>query len=86
MGGTIYGMIKTTVYLPEDLDARLDSEAVAAGVSKAELIRRGIAMLLAHSRPREIEPLPVFESGKPLRPDEMDDVIYEHIRDQAARR
>jgi len=86
MGGTIYGVIKTTVYLPEDLDARLDSEAVATGLTKAELIRRGISMLLAGSRPRESEPLPVFESGRPLTPVEMDDAIYEHVRQQAARR
>lgn len=36
-------MRKTTVYLPEELDARLEAEAKAEGVSKAELIlsRRG---------------------------------------------
>ena len=86
MGGTIYGVIKTTVYLPEDMDARLDSEAIATGLTKAELIRRGISMLLARSRPRESEPLPVFESGRPLTPAEMDDAIYEHVRQRAARR
>lgn len=86
MGGTIYGVIKTTVYLPEDLDARLDAEAAATRVTKAELIRRGIAMLLSRSATRESEPLPVFESGRPLTPEQMDESIYEHIRERAARR
>lgn len=79
-------MIKTTVYLPEDLDARLDAEASATRVTKAELIRRGIAMLLARSAPRASEPLPVFESGRPLTPGQMDESIYDHIRERAARR
>ncbi|MBB1258812.1 ribbon-helix-helix protein, CopG family [Streptomyces sp. OF8] len=38
------------MYLPEDLKARLDAEAAATGVSRAELIRRGIAMLLEDAR------------------------------------
>jgi Arc/MetJ-type ribon-helix-helix transcriptional regulator len=79
-------VIKTSVYLPEDLHARLDREAVATGVSKAELIRRGISMLLARSEPRESEPLPVFESGNVLTPAQMDDAIYEHIRERPADR
>jgi Arc/MetJ-type ribon-helix-helix transcriptional regulator len=79
-------VIKTTVYLPEDLHARLDSEAVATGVSRAELIRRGISMLLARSQPRESEPLPVFESGTVLTPAQMDDEIHERISGRAARR
>lgn len=80
-------MIKTTVYLPEDLEVRLDAEASATGVSKAELIRRGIAMLLeSSSRPKQVRKLPVFNSGRPLTPDAMDDTLYEHIKEQAARR
>ncbi|MFI9461778.1 CopG family transcriptional regulator [Streptomyces xiamenensis] len=80
-------MIKTTVYLPEDLEVRLDAEAAATGVSKAELIRRGIAMLLENSvRPRKSHPLPVFESGRPMSAEAMDDSIYAHIKERAARR
>jgi len=60
-----YGMNKTTVYLPEELEVRWDAEAAATGVSKAELIRRGIAMLLdASSRPKPDISLPVFRSGR----------------------
>jgi hypothetical protein len=80
-------MIKTTVYLPEELEVRLDAEAAATGVSKAELIRRGIAMLLEDSiRPKQGRPLPVFNSGRALTPDAMDDAVYEHIKERAARR
>lgn len=86
MGGTIYGVIKTTVYLPEELDARLDAEAVATGVSKAALIRQAIAALLARSAPRESEPLPVFRSGKAMTAADMDDAIYEQVRERAGRR
>lgn len=81
-------MVKTTVYLPDELELRLDAEAEASGVSKAELIRRGIAMLLDSSsrRPSQSQPLPVFRSGKALSVDEMDARIYEHIKERSARR
>ncbi|NUS42487.1 MAG: ribbon-helix-helix domain-containing protein [Mycobacteriaceae bacterium] len=80
-------MTKTTVYLPAELEIRLDAEAAATGVSEAELIRRGIAMLLAASdRPRSDAPLPVFRSGQSRSADEMDDDIYQHIKQQSARR
>lgn len=80
-------MIKTTVYLPEDLEVRLDAEAAATGVSKAELIRRGIAMLLEQSaRPRQSRALPVFDSGRALTAEAMDDALYQHIKERAARR
>lgn len=80
-------MIKTTVYLPEELEVRLDAEASATGVSKAELIRQGIAMLLDSStRPKKSRALPVFNSGRPLTADAMDDELYEHIKERAARR
>lgn len=85
--GTIQGMVKTTVYLPEELEVRLDAEAAATGVSKAELIRRGIAMLLDNSaRPSQARALPVFNSGRPLTAEAMDDRIYEHIKERVARR
>lgn len=86
-GGTICVMNKTTVYLPEDLEVRLEAEAAATGVSKAELIRRGIALLLdSSSRPKRDTSLPVFRSGRSREASEMDDEIYAHIKQRAARR
>jgi Arc/MetJ-type ribon-helix-helix transcriptional regulator len=80
-------MIKTSVYLPEELEVRLDAEAAATGVSKAELIRQGITMLLEHStRPRHGRALPVFDSGRPRTAEAMDDSLYEHIKERSARR
>ncbi len=80
-------MIKTTVYLPEELEVRLGAEATATGVSKAELIRRGIAMLLdASERPKSDGPLPVFDSGQSRTADEMNDVVYDHIKSRSSRR
>ncbi|MET7369005.1 CopG family transcriptional regulator [Streptomyces sp. NPDC005566] len=80
-------MIKTTVYLPEDLEVRLDAESSATGISKAELIRRGIALLLENAeRPKGTRSLPVFDSGRPLSPEAMDDSVYEHIKERTARR
>lgn len=79
-------MNKTTVYLPDELEARLDAVAATTGVSKAELIRRGIAMVLDASQPPKRHPLPVFQSGRALDAEQMDDEIYAHIKERSARR
>ena len=80
-------MVKTTVYLPEDLDLQLEAESASSGVSKAELIRRGVALVLGSStRLRPAEPLPVFDSGRRLTADEMDELVQEQVRDRAASR
>ncbi|MBO0854225.1 MAG: ribbon-helix-helix domain-containing protein [Nocardia sp.] len=80
-------MMKTTVYLPDELEVRLDAESAATGVSKAELIRRGIAMLLDSSdRPRNDTPLPVFHSGRSRSADEMNEDVYRQIKQRSARR
>ncbi|MCP3818986.1 ribbon-helix-helix domain-containing protein [Streptomyces sp. A3M-1-3] len=80
-------MIKTTVYLPEELETRLDAESAATGVSKAELIRQGIALLLDNSsRPKQSRPLPVFRSGRLITSEDMDEAIYEHIKERTNRR
>jgi hypothetical protein len=80
-------MVKTTVYLPDELEVRLDAEAAATGMSKAELIRRGIAMLLdASDRPRNDAPLPIFRSGRSRDADEMREDVYLQIKQRSARR
>lgn len=80
-------MLKTTVYLPESLDARLAAEARAIGASKAELIRRAVERLLSESvRPRRSTDLPVFASGQVRTPEEMDDAVYASIKERATRR
>lgn len=79
-------MNKTTVYLPDELEARLDAHSAASGVSKAELIRRGIAMVLDGSPKSKRIPLPVFRSGRVRDAQDMDDALYAHIKERAARR
>lgn len=87
MGGTICGMMKSTIYLPDEMDLKLSAEANATGISKAELIRRAIERLLDTStRDRRSGPLPVFHSGRPRSPESMDDVIYTEIKERSQRR
>ena len=64
MYGTMYGVKRTTVFLPEDLKAELKRAAEAEGCSEAELIRTGVRQLLdACRRPRPR--IPLYASGKP---------------------
>ena len=47
----MYGMKRTTVYLPEELKARLEAEAKRRGVTEAEVIRLAVDKELQR-RPR----------------------------------
>lgn len=51
--GMVYGMYKTTIYLPEDLKHSISEPATARGVSEAELIREALRMVTARSAPLE---------------------------------
>jgi hypothetical protein len=60
----MYGMQKTTVYVPKDLKRALARAAAAKGQSEAQLIRDALrAATEAHAAPRPR--LPLFASGKP---------------------
>jgi hypothetical protein len=50
--GTMYGMHRTTIYLPEDLKARLAVEAKRRGVTEAQVIRDALGAALGRPRPR----------------------------------
>jgi hypothetical protein len=50
--GTIYGVHRTTIYLPEELKERLAQEARRRGVTEAQVIREALAAALARPRPR----------------------------------
>ena len=60
----MYGMKKTTIYLPDELKAGLESAAAAAGRSEAELIREAVGELVDRSQPPRPR-LPLFSSGDP---------------------
>jgi Arc/MetJ-type ribon-helix-helix transcriptional regulator len=59
----MYGMKKTTVYLPEELKVRVEQTAARTHSSEAEVIREAIDRFTGERelpRPR----LPLFDSGK----------------------
>lgn len=49
--GTLGDMKRTTIYLPEEMKARLAAEAARRQITEAELIRRAVDNEL-HRRPR----------------------------------
>lgn len=62
MYGTVYGMRKTTIYLPDDLKLALERLAAQRGSSEAEVVREALAMMVektARPRPR----LPLMSTG-----------------------
>lgn len=58
----MYGMVKTTIYLPEALKRRIEDVARAEGRSEADVIRSAIdAGVAPVARPR---PRALFNSGR----------------------
>ena len=51
-GGTMYGMIKTTIYLPESLKRDVVRVARQRSCSEAEVIRQAIEDAVARPKPR----------------------------------
>ena len=69
----MYGVKRTTVYLPDDLKSTLARAAVEEGRTEADLIREGVERLLAARQP---EPrLPLFSSGKPDLAERTDELL-----------
>jgi hypothetical protein len=50
--GTMYGMKRTTIYLPEEMKSRLEHEASRRQITEAELIRRAVDNELHRRAPR----------------------------------
>lgn len=72
--GNMYGMEKTTVYLPKRLKAALRRTAAATRSSEAALIRHAIEQATASAaapRPR----LPLFDSGQPTLAEHADEAL-----------
>lgn len=71
----MYGMKKTTVYLPEELDAALKRASAKQGRSEAEIIReatRNFIDSLPAPRPR----LPLFHSGDSTLAERVDEELH----------
>lgn len=44
---TMWGMIRTNIYLPEPMLLQLQAQSAATGISVAELVRRALEAFLA---------------------------------------
>jgi hypothetical protein len=70
----MYGIHRTTVYLPDELKRALERTAAAEGKSEAEVVRTAVANATreqAHPRPR----IPLFDSGDPTLAERVDDEL-----------
>jgi plasmid stability protein len=72
----MYGMKRTTVYLPDELKAALERTAAAEGRSEAEVLRAALATATAaHTSPPPR--LPLFASD--------DETLAERVDEELAR-
>ena len=72
--GTMYGMFKTTLYLPDDLKRAVERTARARGCSEAVVVRealRQFTSIFQAPRPK----LPLFSSGKPRLAERVDEAL-----------
>lgn len=74
MYGMMYGMQKTTVYLPEVMKRALGQVAAARGLSEAELIREALRTITSQATPPRPR-LPLFKSGKPRLAERVDEAL-----------
>lgn len=74
MYGIMYGMKKTTIYLPEDLEAALKRASARQGRSEAEIIREAVRGFL-DSTPPPRPRLPLFRSGDPTLAERVDEEL-----------
>ena len=70
----MYGMKRTTIYLPDDLKAALERTAAAQGRSEADVVRSALASVTAeHAYPRP--KLPLFDSDDPTLAERVDEEL-----------
>jgi plasmid stability protein len=70
----MYGMRRTTVYLPDELKAALERTAAAQGTSEAEIVRSALVAATieqAYPTPR----IPLFDSGDATLAERVDDEL-----------
>jgi plasmid stability protein len=70
----MYGMRRTTIYLPDDLKQALERTAAAEGRSEAEVVRSALATATAgHTYPAPR--LPLFSSVDPTLAERVDEEL-----------
>jgi len=76
MYGTLYGMFKTTLYLPEELKEALERRAAEESVSAAALVRRALERELGETAPQRPR-LPLIEAdlGDPSLAERVDELL-----------
>jgi Ribbon-helix-helix protein, copG family len=74
MYGIMYGMRRTTIYLPDELKAALERTASARGTSEAEVIRSAL-VAATRDQPPPKPMLPLFDSGDPTLAERVDEVL-----------
>jgi hypothetical protein len=70
----MYGVHRTTVYIPDDVKAELERVAAETGRTEADLIREGIRLALAQVTP----PAPrsgIFTSDDPRLSERVDELL-----------
>jgi hypothetical protein len=72
----MYGMQKTTVYLPDDLKRALARVAARRGISEAELLREALRKLTTDAGPPKPR-LPLFNSRRPGLAENLDKALSE---------
>ena len=70
----MYGMRKTTVYLPDELKLALERAAAAQGKSEAAVVRGAIVAATAESSYPTLR-LPLFDSGDATFAERVDDEL-----------
>lgn len=71
-----------TITIPEELDERAATEARRRGISKSELIRRGLAAVLPEPEASDPHNLWIQLAGfasdvEPIEPGEIDRIVYD---------
>lgn len=73
-------MRRTTVKLPDDLDARLRQEAARRGVTVSELTRESIATHLGAGRRRHLRAAGAERSGRDDISEKIEDILRQELR------
>lgn len=72
----MYGMKRTTVYLPDDLKAALERTAERERRTEADIIRESLAAALSgRERPRPRVPLGNYSLGDPSIAERVDEIL-----------
>ncbi len=72
----MYGVVKTTIYLPDELKRRVERTARERNVSEAEVIRSALNTGVPElERPRPT--LPLFDSGRGNIAERIDELLAE---------